>query len=254
MVHTYNVASSLLKRLGDCELALLAADRAVRTAATLDEPVLVAAASYRLANVLLCANRFDRTRDVALHAADSIEPGKAQAPISVASWGGLLLTAAVATAKGGDGPGAWELLGEARAASRMLGMEYADIHTIFGPTNVAVHGVQIAAELGDGRDAIERAKRVDVGRFPTSLAERRGQLLLDMAHGYALTGEDGEATGGADARRADGAGRSAIQRGRTPARTHAAQPGASWRDTWPTGACHSHRTSDLDGDRDVARH
>ncbi|HSV64948.1 MAG TPA: helix-turn-helix transcriptional regulator [Mycobacteriales bacterium] len=193
-VHTYNAASSLLKRLGDCELALLAADRAVRTATALDDPVLSAAASYRLANVMLCAARFDATRDVALHAADSIEPGKAQAPLSLASWGGLLLTAAVATARSGDEPGAWELIGEARTASRMLGVEYADIHTIFGPTNVALHSVQVVVELGNGQDAVARAERVDVDRLPASLVERRGQFLIDMAHGYSLTGDDGEAT------------------------------------------------------------
>jgi transcriptional regulator with XRE-family HTH domain len=45
IVHTYNAASSLLKRLGDIELALLAADRAVRAAHALDDSLLAAAAT-----------------------------------------------------------------------------------------------------------------------------------------------------------------------------------------------------------------
>jgi hypothetical protein len=45
-VHTYNAASSLLKTVGDCHLALVAADRAVRLARTVDDPQLVAAALY----------------------------------------------------------------------------------------------------------------------------------------------------------------------------------------------------------------
>jgi transcriptional regulator with XRE-family HTH domain len=193
VVHTYNATSSLLKRLGDYDLGLLAADRAVRTAATLDDPVLAAAAAYRLANVLLSATRFDGTTEVTLRAAATIEPGKTQTPLSLASWGGLLLTAAVASARAGDEAAAWELLGEARAAGRMLGFDHADIHTIFGPTNVAVHAVQIAAELGNGRDAVERAGRVDPDRFPPSLAERRSQFLIDTAQGHSLIGDDTQA-------------------------------------------------------------
>jgi transcriptional regulator with XRE-family HTH domain len=118
VVHTYNAASSLLKRLGDIELALIAADRAVRTANSLDDPLLAAAAKYRLANVLLTASRLDDTREVALQAADLVAPGKMSSPLGLASWGGLLLTGAVASARLGDAPGAFELLGEARTASR----------------------------------------------------------------------------------------------------------------------------------------
>lgn len=193
LVHTYNAASSLLKRLGDVELALMAADRAVRTARALDAPLLVAAASYRLANVLLTTARLHDARTVALAAADSVAPDKTRSPLGLASWGGLLLTGAVASARLHDASGAWELLGEARTASRMLGIEYADIHTIFGPTNVAIHGVQVAAELGNGHAAVQRSERVDPDRLPASLRERHGQFLIDLAHGHVLLQSDGRA-------------------------------------------------------------
>jgi transcriptional regulator with XRE-family HTH domain len=194
IVHTYNAASSLLKRLGDVELALMAADRAVRTAHSLDDPLLRAAASYRLANVLLTGSRLDDAREVSLHAADSVAPGKKSSPLSLASWGGLLLTGAIASARMSDAPSAWELLGEARTASRMLAIEYADINTIFGPTNVAIHGVQIAAELGNGQDAVRRGSHVNADRLPSSLHERRGQFLIDLAQGHVLIRSDGIAT------------------------------------------------------------
>jgi len=193
-VHTYNAASSLLKRLGDRELALLAADRAVRIARSLDDPVLSAAASYRLANVLLAAVRLSDTREVALRAADSIAPGKNSSLLGLASWGGLLLTGAVASARMGDASGAWELLGEARTASRLVGTEFADIHTIFGPINVSIHSVQVAAELGEGHDAVRRSERVDAESLPSSLNERRSQFLIDLAQGHALLRSDGAAT------------------------------------------------------------
>lgn len=193
-VHTYNATSSLLKRLGDIELALLAADRAVRAARSVDDPLLIAAASYRLANVFLAASRLDDTREVALHAADSVAPDKMSTAVGLASWGGLLLTGAVASARMGDGSRAWELFGEARTASRLLGFEHADVHTIFGPTNVAIHAVQLAAELGDGLDAVRRGETVDAERMPPSLNERRCQYLIDLAHGHLLLGGDGVAT------------------------------------------------------------
>lgn len=173
-VHTYNAASSLLKRLGGTDLALLAADRAARAAARVDDAILDAAASYRVANVLLSAARLDVSREVALRAADVIAPGRTTTPSGLASWGGLLLTAAVAAARSRDEPLAWELLGEARAASRLLATDYSDMHTIFGPTNVAIHAVQIAVELGDGRCAVRRAERIRLDRLPASLNERRG--------------------------------------------------------------------------------
>jgi DNA-binding XRE family transcriptional regulator len=194
IVHTYNAASSLLKRLGDIELALMAADRAVRIAQSLDDLLLAAAASYRLANVLLTASRLHDSREVALQAADSVASGTMSSPLGLASWGGLLLTSAVASARMGDAAGAWGLLGEARTASRLLGIEYADIHTIFGPTNVAVHGVQVAAELGNGQEAVRRSEAVDCERLPPSLNERRGQFLIDLTQGYVLLGSDGLAT------------------------------------------------------------
>jgi len=88
VVHTYNAVSSLLKRLGDEPLALVAAGRAVRAAQALGDPVLVAAAIYRLANVLLTARRSEETRVVALRAVNLVELGNIlQAPRSRAIRG-----------------------------------------------------------------------------------------------------------------------------------------------------------------------
>src|SRR5205814_1463904 len=137
--------------------------------------------------------RPDETKTVALQAADLIEPSKQQTPRSLAMWGGLLLTAAVAAARCADESQAWELLGEARAAGRLLGTDHSDIYSIFGPTNVAIHGVQVAVELRNGRDAVRRSAQVDPDRLPASLLERRGQFLIDVAHGHVLEGTDDQA-------------------------------------------------------------
>jgi hypothetical protein len=52
---------------------------------------------------------------------------------------------------------------------------------VFGPANLAIHGVQVATELGDGREALRRAERAGPGRLPVVLRERRTTLLIDIA-------------------------------------------------------------------------
>ena len=180
----------MLKKLGDFGLALVAADRAVQAARSMGDPILLAAAAHRLVNVLLPAGRLEETQAVALAAAEAIEPARLTNARSYAMWGALLLTAAVAAARRGDESASWELMGEARTASRLLGRNHADLYAIFGPTNVAVHGVQVAVELHNGRDAIRRAERVEVDQLPASLVERRAQFLIDVAVGHVLERDD----------------------------------------------------------------
>ncbi|WP_117209441.1 helix-turn-helix domain-containing protein [Allorhizocola rhizosphaerae] len=194
LVHLYNAASSLLKRLGNNLLAAVAADRAVRTALLSDSPALIACAKYRLANVLLAAGRLDEALTTAFNGADHVDVGRVNVPHRQGIRGGLLLTAAVAAARKSDRATAYELLGEAHIASQLLGKDVANLYTIFGPTNVAIHHVQIAMELGDAREAIRRGQQVNPRNLPNGLAERRGQFLIDMARAHILKREYQAAT------------------------------------------------------------
>jgi len=190
LVHAYNATSAMLKRLGDAELASIASDRAIQAAQRLDDPLLVASAYYRLANVFLPAGRLAETKEIARSAADLLEPGPSSSRAQLAAWGGLLLTAVLASARQGEWAETWELFGEAKTASRRLGHDYADLHTIFGPTNLAIHGVQLSVELGDGREALRRAERVDPDRLPSSLLERRSHFLIDVARAHGQRRDD----------------------------------------------------------------
>ncbi len=180
-VHVCNMASSLLKRLGADEMAAVAADRAFRAASQSGSTLLVGAAKLRVANVYLAASRHAEAVAVAAAAADDLPPGPTSAPEEVAAFGALLLTAADAAAEMGEAAQAWEFLGHARAATAVYDREHADLYAVFGPVNLAVHGVQVATELGDGREALRRAERTDPGRLPAVLLERRSTLLIDMA-------------------------------------------------------------------------
>ena len=188
--HAYNTTSSLLRKLGDSGLAVIAADRAVQAAKTVDDPLLISASAYRLANVFLPAGRLVEAKEVALSAATGLEDRLDTSRVRLAMWGSLLLTAALAMARQGDSSEAWELVGEAKAAARRLGTDFADLHTIFGPASVAISGVQVAAELGDGREVLRRARLVEPRRLPTELVERRSHFLIDVARGHAYRADD----------------------------------------------------------------
>jgi hypothetical protein len=126
------------------------ADRAFRVAGQTGSGLLVGAAQLRVANVYLSASRHAEAIAVAAAAADNLPPTAASPPAAVATFGALLLTAAVATARMGEATQAWKFLGHAKAAAVLIGHEQADLFAVFGPVNLAVHGVQVATDLGDG--------------------------------------------------------------------------------------------------------
>ena len=107
LAHSYNTASSVLRKLGDNGLAVIAADRAVQAARTVSEPLLLAASAYRLANAFLPVGRVIEAKEVALSAASGLEARLDASTAHLATWGGLLLTAAVAAARQGDSGEAW---------------------------------------------------------------------------------------------------------------------------------------------------
>ena len=192
-VHTHNTVSSLLKRLEAFEMAAIAADRAFRLAEQAGDSLLVGAATLRLANVFLAGGRDAEAMDTAARGAEAIPPRAGARPEELATFGALLLTAAVAAAQMDEAAQAWEFLGHAKSAASSLAGEYAGLCAVFGPVNLAIHGVQVATELGDGREALRRAERVDVARLPASLVERRTTLLIDIARSHAGRGDHGAA-------------------------------------------------------------
>jgi hypothetical protein len=189
LTHLYNAASSLAKMLGSAELAGIAADRAVRAAALTGDPLLNAAAAYRLANVLLAAGQPEPAQAVAIRAADQLRPVLTASPSHTATWGALIATSALAATQTAADADARELLGAAKVAADLLATEHADLFAVFGPANWLIHAVHVAAALGDGATAVTRAHQIPVTRLPGYLAERRTWLLIGTARGHALRGD-----------------------------------------------------------------
>jgi transcriptional regulator with XRE-family HTH domain len=189
LTHLYNAASSLAKSLGSFELAGIAAERAVQAADRTGDPLLAGAAAYRMANVLLSAGHLDSARAAAVSAADRLRPAMTATASHTSMWGALLATAAQAAARGHAVAEAWELLGASKVAADLLPAEQADLFSVFGTASWQIHAVSIAADTGDGTEAIRRASLISPRRLPPFLAERRTFLLLSTARGYALRSE-----------------------------------------------------------------
>src|SRR5262249_20685154 len=167
--------------LGSVELAGIAADRAAGTAERTGDPLLAGAAAYRMVNVLLSAGHLVSARAIAISAAARLGPVMTVPTSCTSMWGALLATAAQAAAREHAAAEAGELLGASKVAADLLASEQADLFSIFGPASWLIHAVAIAADLGDGAEAIHRATQVPAGRLPPFLAERRTFLLLGKA-------------------------------------------------------------------------
>ena len=178
----YHAAAAVLAKLGETGPAWVAADRAISSAERADAPLLMAEGAFRLAIVFQGARRFDLVKRTAQTAAQALERlvsvGELEA---VALRGALYLQLAVASARMNDGDEAYASLEEARRAAVTLGVDRNDYDTEFGPTNVLLHEVAVAVELGDAGRALRAAAKAD----PSQLSpERHARLLIDVARAH----------------------------------------------------------------------
>jgi transcriptional regulator with XRE-family HTH domain len=192
LAQAYDLAYSVAVTLGEVELALLAADRAIDAARRSGDALLVAACQFSLARVLMRQGWLDEAAGVCSNAADDIAPGASSSAAVWSTWGALHLRQAVAAARGQDKGAARECLASARTAAEHLGGQETDeYHTSFGAANVGAHAVSVALELGDPVEALRLAAHVDIDTLP--VAQRRATFMIEVAHAYGLRLEDGTA-------------------------------------------------------------
>jgi hypothetical protein len=147
-----------------------------------------------LTYVVLDAGECDKAQQLGLAAAAGLEHtprASATSATRLSILGALYLKCAVAAARCGDRSSAIALLDEASRAAQELDADRNDFWTAFGPTNVAVHAVSVAVELGEPGYALRQAGRVRLRRLP--VAERRAQHLLDVARAHGQSRQDSEA-------------------------------------------------------------
>ena len=168
------------------------ADRAGFCAERAGLPLAVAASMFRMAHVFLALGQIDQAHHVATSIAQALEPKVTPnaEPEVLSLYGAFHLVLAVAAARDNKRGEAHQHLETARKIAGQLGEDRDDYGTEFGPTNVAIHAVNIAVELGDAGQAIELGQHVT----PANLSpERQAPYWLDLAQAHAIRRQIGEA-------------------------------------------------------------
>lgn len=193
-VCAYVGAAKLLTKLGVTDLAVVAADRAATIAVEADSLGARGMAAYQVVCALLRADRTDEAERLAVSMAEKIHgSATAETPVLVSVSGALWLIAAVAAARRTDRGEAWARLDAAECLAGLLGDDANHAWTAFGPTNVLIHRVSVAAELGEPGEALRAATDVDPTKLADGLRSRRAQVYLDLAWAQAQRKRDAEA-------------------------------------------------------------
>jgi hypothetical protein len=179
----HHVAASVLLKLDDHGLACLAADRSMQAAELSQDPLALGSSTRILTHTLMSGGHLKRATQLAGGMAARMDAAVGDADAdSVSVYGALLLRGAIAAAHNEDRTGALAMADEAEQAANRLGADGNHYGTAFGPTNVLLHQVNIAATLGDAGTAIDYARRVEIDRIP--ITERRAALYIDVARAF----------------------------------------------------------------------
>lgn len=187
-VHTlraeaYHVAASLLLKCEERGLSFLAADRSMRAAEDSEQPAVVGASARAFTRALMRERHYKAATELATSTAERVDSAiPKQTPESLSVYGSLLLGGAVSAAKSENRGQALNLLDEAGEAAQRLGGDFNHHWTAFGPTNVLLHRVSTAVELGDAGSAIDYARQVQLGNI--EVMERKVTLFIDAARAY----------------------------------------------------------------------
>lgn len=184
------VVARTLTKVGADDLALVAAERARDAAWCSGDRADVGMAVYQVVCALLPTGRASVAEELAIRTAGALhDSDDAVRSVSGALW----LIAAVAAARRGDAGAAAERLDLAQRQADAVGRDANLRWSAFGPTNVALHRVSVAAELGDAPAALAAAATLDLAGFAPVLRSRRAQVGLDLAWAHACRRQDAQA-------------------------------------------------------------
>lgn len=187
----YAIAGWALIKADSPATAWIAAQRATQFAEQADDALRRAVATRCLAEVHMRAKSLQEASRTAFLAATCLDTVHVQEQDTVVYLrGAALLSAAAASARRGDRGEAHMALKAAAVCAAELTEERCDFGTVFGPTNLAIHQVAVAVELGNASEAMTYIPHVNLDRLPSHLAERRARFLIDVARCYTQLRDD----------------------------------------------------------------
>jgi transcriptional regulator with XRE-family HTH domain len=182
---THHLAATTLSKVGEADLGWIAAERAMSAADQSDDPLVLASAARAATHAMLANGRYDDALDLGLTAGGWLREQVADRdPEALSLFGMLNLRTAVAAARNRDRQTAGDLLRRATDAAQKLGIDANYWQTSFGPTNVELHRLSAALDLGDVSYVVEH-DNIDAAHLP---AERRVVHLIDMARALTYRG------------------------------------------------------------------
>src|SRR5690606_23982042 len=153
----HHLAATTLSKVGEADLAWIAAERATQAADRTEDPLVLASAARAGTHALLAVGRFDEAVDLGETAARWMAPAlRENDPGALSLYGMLFLRTAIAAARRQDRSTTAELLDQASAAAERLGEDANHWQTSFGPSNVELHRLAAALELDDVTAVVER--------------------------------------------------------------------------------------------------
>jgi transcriptional regulator with XRE-family HTH domain len=186
----YTAVDSMAYKLGYMDLFTLAVERMAWAASKADDPLLRPIAAMRRSSVFLATGGWDGGMALLARAGrETDDNGTDDASLSVV--GTMHLRAAILAARANRAATAWDSMGQAADVSQRLGHDTRDYGLLFGPTNVAIHGVAVAVELGDADEAIRRGKDLTL---PDDLPrERSSHHYIDLSRAWMWQGRPDKA-------------------------------------------------------------
>jgi hypothetical protein len=137
-------------RVEQGDLAWVAAQRAILSAEQADDPLVMASAARAGVHAFLAGDRYDDALSLGESASGWLTERMDETdPAALSLLGMIHLRTAVAAARRQDRAAATQLSTRARHAARLLGRDANHWQTGFGPTNVELHRVAVAHDLGD---------------------------------------------------------------------------------------------------------
>jgi transcriptional regulator with XRE-family HTH domain len=181
--YVHQVATLFLTKLGEADLAWIAASRGLAAANASLDHVVIGSLSRAAAHALLSIGEYAQARGLASTTAHFLESRLAKpTPQLLSVYGSLHLVCALAAARDDDRASADTHIGEAEVSAACLGADGNYVWTAFGPTNVKIHQVCVAMEFGDVQRAIEIAPSLNTSALPV---ERRVRHAIETSRAYA---------------------------------------------------------------------
>ncbi|WP_433661660.1 hypothetical protein ACQPW1_05470 [Nocardia sp. CA-128927] len=183
---SYQAAASLLTKLGESDLAWNAAERSLVAAQHADDPAIIGSSMRSVAFAVMSTGRMEPAIDLVEAGTTYLQSHLVDGRDDVLSaYGTLLLVGSMAAARNNRRGATQEFLAEADQAAIRLGGDRNCLWTAFGPTNVAIHRVSTAMELGDVQVALRLGPDLDTSDLPV---ERQVRHRLELARAFNLAG------------------------------------------------------------------